>query len=229
MIHLKWLMGIGIIKSETIWNLLANNYDEGEKSFELVHIKTLENTKKYLNKNDIVLDYGCATGTKAFEIAGDVKEVHGIDISPKMIELAKIKAGERKTSNVYFTQATIFDERLLKGSFDVILAFNIMHYLEDTEEVMQRINELLKPGGVFISSTECMGEEEKKFSRILSFSALFIMKKARVISTKFYKFSELEDLIYKGNFQIVETEKLKLRHLRFYFIVADKMGEQNYH
>jgi hypothetical protein len=33
-------MGIGIIKSETIWNLLANNYDEGEKNFELVQIKT---------------------------------------------------------------------------------------------------------------------------------------------------------------------------------------------
>lgn len=46
------------------------------------------------------------------------------------------------------------------------------------------------------------------------------MKKARIVSTKFFKFSELEDLINKGNFQIIETEKLKLRDLRYYFIVA---------
>ena len=214
------MMGIEIIKSETIWNLLANNYDESEEPFRKIHVTNLNKTKKYLNKGDMVLDLGCGTGTQALEIAADVKEVHGIDISSKMIELAKRKAYGCKTSNVYFTRATIFDEKLLKGSFDVILAFNIMHYLEDIQEVMQMIKELLKPGGIFISSTECMGEEERKFSRIISFFALFIMKKARVISTKFYKFSELEDLIYKGNFQIVETEKLKLRDLMFYFIVA---------
>lgn len=207
--------------SEKIWNLMANNYDKSEEPFRKIHITNLKKTKKYLNKGDMVLDLGCGTGTQALEIAGDVEEVHGIDISSKMIEIAKRKVYDRKTLNVDFTQATIFDERLLKESFDVILAFNILHYLEDTQDVMQRINELLKPGGLFISSTECMGEEEKKkFSRFLSFSALFVMKKARIVSTKFFKFSELEDLINKGNFQIIETEKLKLRDLRYYFIVA---------
>ena len=29
--------------------------------------------------------------------------------------------------------------------------------MEDTPKVMQRINELLKPGGLFISATPCMG------------------------------------------------------------------------
>ena len=215
-----------MVKSEKIWNLLANNYDESEKPFRDVHRENLKKTKNYLNKGDIVLDFGCGTGTQALGIAGDVKEVHGIDISPKMIEIAKTRAYESKTTNVYFTQAIIFDERLKKGSFDVIMAFNILHYLEDTKEIMQRINELLKPEGLFISSTECMGEEEKKkFSRFLSFSALFVMKKTRILSTKFFKFSELENLIYNGNFQIIETGKLKLRDLRFYFIAARKIKD----
>ncbi|MCC7550623.1 MAG: class I SAM-dependent methyltransferase [Methanobacterium sp.] len=217
-----------MIISEKIWDLMANNYDKSEEPFRKIHITNLKKTKKYLNKGDTVLDLGCGTGTQALEIAGDVKEVHGIDISSKMIEIAKRKAQYLKTPNVYFTQTTIFDERIKRGSFDVILAFNVLHYLEDTQEVMQRINELLKPGGLFISSTECMGEEEKKkFSRFLSFSALFVMKKARIISTKFFKFSELEDLTYNSNFQIVETEKLKLRDLRFYFIVAKISLKEN--
>lgn len=213
-----------MVKSEKIWDFLASSYDEGEKNFEPVHLKTIEKTKKYLHLDDTVLDYGCGTGTKALELAGDVKEIHGIDISSKMIEIANKKVFKLKTPNVYFTQATIFDESHEKGSFDVILAFNILHYLKDIQEVLQRINELLKPGGFFISSTECMGEEEKmKFSRFLSFSVLFIMKKTRILPTKFFKISELEDLIYNGNFQIVETEKLNLRDLRFYFNVAKKI------
>ncbi len=53
------------------------------------------------------------------------------------------------------------------------------------------------------------------------------MKKARIISTKFFKFSELEDLTYNSNIQIVETEKLKLRDLRFYFIVAKISLKEN--
>lgn len=217
-------MGGPMTKSEKIWNLIATNYDESEKPFGEIHSENLKKTLKYLIPGDVILDLGCGTGTQALGISGDVKEVHGIDISTKMIQIAKIKADKRKTLNVHFTQATVFDERLKKGSFDVIIAFNILHYLEDTKDVMRRINELLKPGGYFISSTECMGEEDKKkFSRFLSFSALFVMKKARIVSSKFYKFSELEDLIHNGDFQIVEAEKLKLRDLRYYFIAAKKI------
>ncbi len=204
--------------------MIASNYDASEESFREIHRENLKKTKKYLNSGDVVLDFGCGTGNQSLGVAGDVKEVHGIDISSKMIEIAKIKLDPDKNKNVHFTQTTIFDERLKRGSFDVIMAFNILHYLEDTNEVMQRIKELLKPGGYFISSTECMGEEEKKkFSRFVSFSVLFIMKKARIVSSKFYKFSELEDLILNGSFQIVEAEKLKLRDLRYYFIAAKKI------
>lgn len=209
-------------ESEKIWNLIASNYDASEEPFREIHRENLKKTKKYLNHGDLVLDFGCGTGNQSLGVASYVKEVHGIDISSKMIEIAEIKLEERKILNVYYTQTTVFDERLKKGSFDVIMAFNILHYLENTPEVMQRIYGLLKPGGYFISSTECMGEE-KKFSRIISFSALFIMKKAHIISPKFYKFFELEDLINKVNFQIVEADKLKLRQLWFYFIVAKKI------
>lgn len=204
--------------------MIASNYDASEESFREIHRENLKKTKKYFNPGDIVLDFGCGTGNQSMGVAGDVKEVHGIDISSKMIEIAKIKLDPEKNQNVQFTQTSIFDKKLKRGSFDVIMAFNILHYLENANEVMQRINELLKPGGYFISSTECMGEEEKKkFSRFLSLSALLVMKKARIVSSKFYKFSELEDLIFNGNFQIVEAEKLKLRELRYYFIAAKKI------
>ena len=206
-------------KPEKFWDRSASGYDASEPSSDPAHIKTVENTKKYLNVGDVVLDYGCATGTVAIEIADHVKEVHGIDISSKMIEAAKRKASEHKSANIDFAQSTIFDERLKKESFDVILAFNILHLLEDTQKAVQRINELLKPGGLVISSTACMGENKTSFISILLF---LVMKIGIIPSIKFFKISELEDSIANGNFQIVETESLT-HNPTSYFIVAKKI------
>ncbi|RPI35666.1 MAG: class I SAM-dependent methyltransferase, partial [Methanoregulaceae archaeon] len=154
-------------------------------------------TKKYLNIGDIVLDYGCATGAMAFEIADNVKKIHGIAISQKMIGAAK------------------FDESYKKENFDVILAFNILHFSEDTPKVMQRIHELLKPGGLFISATPCQGETNS-FLGIL----LFLVTKMGIIPPmRFYKISELEDFVTGENFHIVETECLNPTE---YFMVAKK-------
>jgi 2-polyprenyl-3-methyl-5-hydroxy-6-metoxy-1,4-benzoquinol methylase len=134
-----------------------------------------------------------------------VKEIHGIDISSKMIEAAKGKADERKIENIDFAQATIFDERYRRESFDVILALNIMHLVEDTQKVMQRINELLKPGGLIISSTACLGEKKTFLSILLSIPIFLLIKIGIPPYLRSFKIPELEDSITKENFQIVET------------------------
>jgi 2-polyprenyl-3-methyl-5-hydroxy-6-metoxy-1,4-benzoquinol methylase len=212
-----------MINAEKIFDLSANTYDKTEeKRFEPIHLKTLENTKKYLNDSDIVLDYGCATGTKALELAGHVQKIHGIDISSKMIEAAKRKAVERNIENVDFAQTTLFDERYKTESFDAILAFNILHLLEDHQHAMQRITELLKPGGLFITVTTCLAEK-KSFLTNFQFFPFRLLGKTRLLpSIKRFKFSELEDLIGNGSLQIIETEKL-FHDMSFYFIAAKKI------
>ena len=128
------------MKSESMWDRLANNWDTPGVSLGQNDIRIIEKTKKYLNASDIVLDYGCATGSIAIEIAGNVKEAYGIDISSKMIDIARRKADERKIKNIDFTHATIFDERLKEESFDLILALSILHLVEDSTQVMDRIS-----------------------------------------------------------------------------------------
>ena len=205
-------------KSEKLWDLLSYNYDRGANKSDQSENKPLENIKKYLNVNDVVLDYGCATGTMAIDIANKVGEVHGIDISSKMVETAERKAAERKIANTHFAQATIFDERFNKESFNAVLALSVLHLLKDTQRVMQRINELLKPGGFFISTTPCLGEK-RSFLSIL----LLLLSKIRVLPyIRFFKVSELEDSIANGNIQIVETEYLD-HNPAFYYVVAKKI------
>jgi len=141
------------------WDNASKNYDKTEERFDYIHNKSRENTKKHLYSSNIVLDYGCGTGTTTCEVANLVKEIHAIDISPKMIEIAKEKANARQIENVNFIATGIFDTRLKKKSFDTILAFNVLHTIPNPDGVMKRIDELLKPDGIFISITPCLRDK----------------------------------------------------------------------
>ncbi len=205
------------MKSEKFWDKMANNYDQVEKKDEQTYIKIIEKTKKHLKTSDIILDYGCGTGLISNEIADNVKVIHAIDTSSKMIEIAKQKADGRKIENIDYVHSTIFDERYKRGSFDVILVIYILHLLENTPKVMQRINELLKPGGLIISATPCLGEK-----RFLSVLISLISKIGVIPDVRAFKISELEDTITNGCFEIIEIECLH-QGSQQYFIVAKKL------
>lgn len=203
-------------KSEKFWDRMAKYLDRVERKDEATNIKIIEKTINRLKISDNVLDYGCGTGTAAIEIAGSVKTVNGIDISSKMIETAKGKTVERNVKNIDFAQTTIFDEKLETGSFDVILCFHLLHLVEDTPKVMQRINELLKPGGLIISATPCIK------GTFLGVLLSLVSKIGLIPPITSFKISELEDLMTDGNFGIVETESLD-KSGQLYFILAKKL------
>lgn len=209
------------MKSEKMWNKLAKNWDTPGVSLGENDLKIIERTKKYLDASSVVLDYGCATGSIAIEMANAAKEVRGIDISSNMIEIAKRKADERKIENIAFTKAAIFDESLEKESFDLILALSVLHLVEDPAQAMDRVNQLLKPGGVFISATPCLGE--KTFLSVLMNVPIFLLSKMGLIPPiKFFSASSLAAAITSEDFQIIEQEDLSVRPLRECFFVARK-------
>ena len=209
-------------KSKEFWNRASNNYDKTEERFEYIHSKSRKNTKKYLDKNNVVLDYGCGTGTTACEVANAVKEIYGIDISTKMIEISKGKAAEKNIENITFAEGSIFDVELKKESFDRILAFNMLHTIPNPKDVVQRIDELLKPNGLFISVTPCLGGK-LSFLVGLQIRLVQIMCKIGIIPVPIrrLKSSDLDDLITNGNFQSVDTEQI-YKGASSYFIVAKK-------
>ena len=205
-------------KSEKFWNKFSAKYDNQLKRYERTYLKTIENTKKYLDKNDIVLDYGSGTGIILVGIADCVKEIHAIDIASKMIDVARRKADERNLQNIHFAQTDVFDDRFKEKSFDVIFAFNILYLLSDVTNVLKRINELLKPGGMFISTTDCLGEK-KTFVNTLK----YVLSKIGILPFMYMlKVHELETLIMDAHFKIIETEKLSDTSSN-YFIASKKI------
>ena len=210
-------------KSEKFWDQSASNYDNTEEKFEFIHSRSRENTKRYLKDTDIVLDYGCGTGTMACEISGLVKSVRAIDISTGMIEIAKGKAATGSVVNVDFEQADIFDEEFENGSFDVVLAFNMLHTVPDPESVLQRTVELLKPGGLFISVTPCLGGKK---SALVSLQILLVRALLKVgvipVPIRQLKSADLDNLMDDERLQFIETEEI-FKGASSYFMVAKKV------
>ena len=206
---------------EKFWDRVAYRFEKRSGKFDRTETRTFENTKRYLHADDIVLDYGCGTGTMAITISNRVKMIHGMDISQNMIAAAKRKATEQDLQNIHFAQSTIFDDSYNKGSFHVILAFNILHFIKDTGGVLNRINDLLKPEGLLISVTPCL-KEGRSFANILVFLLVFCQNKMGMLPySRFFRIQELKNSIVNANFQIVDTELLQGPG-EPYFIVAKK-------
>ena len=201
-------------KSEKFWDRTAKNFDQRDDQYEAGYVSTI---KGYLEPDNVVLDFACGTGSFSCLIANHVQEVHALDISSKMLEVAKGKAHNLEIDNIDFMHGTIFDQRLEEGSFDGILAFNILHLLENTSEVIQRINQLLKPGGVFISDTPCLGEKRNW----VAFVTTMISKLPMLPYVKNLSISALTAEITKNNFKVIQTELLSNTPTT-YLVIAKK-------
>jgi ubiquinone/menaquinone biosynthesis C-methylase UbiE len=210
-------------KAQKFWDKQAKRFDDSQKQFEAASQEIISRTKEYLNANDNVLDFGCATGIKTLEMAGGIKHIHGLDFSAEMISEAIKKKNKVNATNVSFSQGTIFNDDLEKASFEKIIAYSIIHLVEDSEKVIQRIHELLKPNGLFISETACF-KDKMDFKTRLEFTTYRFMKLLGIfpLHLNMFKTFDIEQLLNRQNFNIVKAEKLFFNGMTISFIVAEK-------
>ena len=210
-------------KTQKFWDKQAKRYDASERQFDPVYKDLITKTRKYLKIDDNVLDFGCATGTKTIQLAKGTKHIHGLDISTEMINEAIKKKDKANIKNISFSQGTIYNNDFEKASFDNIIAYGIIHLLEDKEKVIQRIYELLKPGGFFISTIACF-KDKMAFKNSLVFKASLFIKRLGILPLHLNMFStnDVKELIDNHNFQIIEAEKIFFG-ITSIFIVARKL------
>lgn len=204
-------------KSQRFWNTLSSRTSREPEELSGTSLQTVEATLHHLSPTDAVLDYGCGTGDLTAAVAARVKTVRAIDTASGMIEAAREKAQQRRVENIRFEHASIDGLDAPDGSFQAVTAFNVLHYVDDVQMVSRRICDLLVPGGLFISSTACMGERVSLLGTLVRFAT----KLGLVPDITYYKEPELEALIASGGFRIVEAKELSM--LPDYFIVAKKI------
>ena len=106
--------------------------------------KNLENSKKRIllkrNINNLkVLDVGCANGDFFLALKEKFKiDYTGIDIDPVCIKNAK----NRKYKDASFKNLDIFNKKIKKNSFDIVMIWNLLYMFPNWKKVLIRASEI---------------------------------------------------------------------------------------
>lgn len=205
-------------RSEKFWDRIANMYARQSVSDVEAYKHKHEKIKSLLQPSDVVFDYGCGTASMSMELSGHVKEIHAIDISSRMLEIAVGRVEERGVANVHLSKKTLFNVDFEPQSFDVILAVNILHFIDDLDAVLERLGRLLKPNGYLVTETPCMGEQKRFANKLMYyFGKLGLIPKLNMLTFRAYE----ESLAHNG-FHVTYKKNLS-ETPRDYFVIAKKV------
>ena len=165
------------------WDRIADSYANRPVADEMSYQAKLEHTQKLLTLESNVLEFGCGTGSTAIHHAPHVRRVLATDVSERMLNFAREKAALANLSNIGFEQTTLMDLDSPDAAWDVLLGMSILHLLPDKDQHIARAYKLLKPGGVFVSSTACIADMNTGFKLIAPILRLMpLMPKVQAFS-----------------------------------------------
>ena len=99
-----------------------------------------------------VLDLGCGYGWHCeYAAIHGAKSVVGIDISERMLHIAKEKHSH---TCVQYRKQAMEDLVFEEAAFDAVISSLAFHYVKDFDTLVKHISEWLIPGGSFVFSVE---------------------------------------------------------------------------
>jgi SAM-dependent methyltransferase len=100
--------------------------------------------------NDLLLDYGCGSGTwiRELEDCGATWRMIGTDVVPEAITRAKAIGVE-----AYLADENSITEVTGRSSVGIIHMFHVIEHLPDPVDVLRKLREVLVEGGIVIGQT----------------------------------------------------------------------------
>ena len=147
--HLNRLTDI----SASLYNLIFSLFWLGRENAYRQRILKLMN----IAGDESVLDVGCGTGTLVSMIARRIAGrgcIFGIDLSPRMIEIARKKA-RKQGNHVEYRVATSLALPFDNETFDVVVTSLVYHQLFSWEEKIKTLSEIgrvLRPEGRYVAA-----------------------------------------------------------------------------
>ena len=151
------------------WDGVAEGYAAKPVEDPLAFERKIAITQDLLGSDAAVLDVGCGTGSLALRLAPGAGWIHGLDVSPAMVRIARGKTAAQGIRNVTF-HVGAFDARLTAfapESLDMVCAYSLLHLVGDRPATLAQLYALLKPGGAFVASTLCLGESWLPYGALL--------------------------------------------------------------
>ena len=195
-------------------------YDHISKAYADKFSEPSDNIDDFLKlvpKHGKILDAGCGPGTDSAYMDARGFKVVGVDLSAKMLGLAK-----KKSPNIHFQQADIRKLKFDPDSFDGILAsYSLIHVpKKKISQTIKSFHKILKPAGII-----CIGVQEEKSKEIFITEPL---KPDEKIFVNVISADELRRLLDASGFKVLKKfmrthEKEELEFNKF-VVIAKKLA-----
>lgn len=144
-------------KQKDYWNSVADVKDFHSKL-------DIDEFSKYVNKDGLILDYGCGYGRTLAELQQHgYKNLIGLDFSEKMLERAR-----REISDIEFILKNTDEIKFKDNHFDAVIlmfVFATVYTDQDQDNIINDIKRLLKPGGIIFISDALLKNDERNINR----------------------------------------------------------------
>lgn len=130
------------------WADHADRFDEGAARY---HERLLDAAR--VDPADRVLDIGCGTGKSTRDAARRAAHALGVDLSSKMIEEARRRAGLDGITNIAFEQADAQVHPFPEAAFDLVISRHGVMFFGDPDKAFANIATALRPGGRMVLLT----------------------------------------------------------------------------
>ena len=145
------------------WDKVAVVYDI---FVNVINRKTHQKLKKIVSSligpDDTVLECACGTGLLSAVIAEKCWQLTATDFSEKMLKKAEKNC--RAFRNITYDQADITALPFADGSFDKVVAGNVIHLLDNPMTALSELNRVCKDGGMLIIPTYMNKDSKGKTS-----------------------------------------------------------------
>ncbi len=149
------------------WDRMARRYAAASMRDPAGYEKTLERVREWLSPQHEVLEIGCGTGSTALRLAPAVGRLLATDVSPQMIAIARQRHQAQPTPGLEFAIMDTDTALSEAAAWDRVLAFNVLHLLDDLDATLAAVAHTLRPGGLLISKTPCLAELNPLITRLL--------------------------------------------------------------
>lgn len=181
------------------WDGIAERYAATPVKDEDSYRRKLAETRAHFTPETEILELGCGTGTTAIHHAPHVKHILATDVSPEMLKIARGKAEEAGITNVTWREVGYDAVNPVPESLDMVMAHSLLHLVPDADELVATAFRALRPGGLFVSSTVCIGH---RYLVRLALPLARALGKAPAVTA--FRPPELLDRIRGGGFEIVD-------------------------
>ena len=152
-------------KDRSYWERHAKNYDLSMKILG-GPIPTMVARAAESVRDTRVLEVAAVTGLVTIALARTAREVVATDYAAAMVHAVESRIRAEGLTNVRCEQADLYALPFEPGSFDAVVAANVLHLVPDLPGALAAIRRVLRPGGRLVVPTYC--HDQTPFSWALS-------------------------------------------------------------